>query len=158
MTTVRLATLGDLHTIVEFSNNLIQGALGRAITTQARLAAGVQAVLNNPALKSSYYIAERSGQPVGQAMVTVEWDDWSSGEIWFVRRLYVARQFRRAGVAAELLGQIRRDALAAGAVSFLRANVQLLNDPTRGLLHRLGWRLADQDVFVLDVSSASAGH
>jgi GNAT superfamily N-acetyltransferase len=157
MSAVRLADLGDLHTIVEFSLSLIEGALRRPITTEARLAAGVRAVLTNPALHSRYYLAEQSGQPVGQAMVTAEWDDWSAADIWFIRRLYVTPKVRRTGVAAELLRRIRHDAHAAGAVSFLRANVQEGNEATRGLLHRLGWRLAGQDVFVLDLRGL-AGH
>jgi GNAT superfamily N-acetyltransferase len=157
MTTVRLATLDDLHTIVEFSLSLIEGALRRPITTQARLAAGVRAVLANPALQSCYYLVEQCGQSVGQAMVTVEWDDWSAGDIWFIRRLYITPRARRTGVATELLRRIRDDARTAGAVSFLRANVQVANGPARGLLDCMGWRLADQDVFVLDVQGV-AGH
>jgi GNAT superfamily N-acetyltransferase len=154
---VRLATLDDLHTVVEFSLRLIQGALGRAITTQARLAAGVRAVLTESGHHSRYYLAEQSGRPVGQAMVTAEWDDWSAQDIWFIRRLYITPRARRTGVATELLRRIRDDARTAGAVGFLRANVQVANGPARGLLHCMGWRLADQDVFVLDVQGV-AGH
>lgn len=159
MATIRRAAHEDLATIIRFSREMMQTVFGRTIVVnEERLAAGVREVLDNPALRSWYYIAEESGRPVGQAMVTVEWDDWSARDIWFARRLYVVPEFRRNGVAAALLSRILEDAQATGTAGFLRANVHDENKASLAVIDQLGWTSIGQRVYVRDVSHANGAH
>jgi hypothetical protein len=71
---VRPAIASDLATIARFNTALARETEQRMLDA-AVLQPGIAAVLDDPG-KGRYFIAEESGRPVGQLMVTTEWSDW----------------------------------------------------------------------------------
>ena len=74
---IRRATPADAELIARYNAALAWESEHKTLDA-ATLARGVRAVLADPT-KGFYTLAERGGEPVGQAMVTFEWSDWRDG-------------------------------------------------------------------------------
>lgn len=86
---------------------------------------GVRLALDDPQ-KALYFIAEIAGECAGMLMITHEWSDWRSGDIWWIQSVYVWSGFRRRGVFRALFEHVQRAARDAGAVG-LRLYVDARN-------------------------------
>ena len=142
--TVRDAAPADAPAIAAFNVALAQETEGKRLDRET-LAAGVAAVLADPA-KGRYWVAvDSAGDVVGQVMVTWEWSDWRNGPFWWVQSVYVAPAARGRGVFRALLARVRECADAAGAVG-IRLYVEADNAPARATYARCGFTPAGYDV------------
>ena len=65
------------------------------------------------------YLMEVKGESAGYAVLTIAFSMEFGAMRGFVDDLFVAPSFRRAGLGAEVLGKIERDAMALGAGALL---------------------------------------
>lgn len=137
---IRLATMADLSTIVEF-NRLLAWETEALVLSVEMLTRGVEAALHDPA-KARYFVAEVGGQVVGQLMHTREWSDWRNGDIWWLQSVYVAANSRRIGVFRALVEHLRTEAQASSDVVGLRLYVEEHNDQAAATYDRLGLPVA----------------
>jgi GNAT superfamily N-acetyltransferase len=148
-TAVREATLEDRDRIVEYNRAMARETEDRELDL-ATVRAGVEALLEDPS-RGRYFLAERGGATVGQAMVTYEWSDWRNGRLWWIQSVYVAPVHRRSGVYRTLHEHIGRRARDRGAAG-LRLYVERENVAARRTYERLGMESSDyvmyEDVWV----------
>jgi GNAT superfamily N-acetyltransferase len=150
---IRPATLGDAHAITGFNLRL---ALE---TEQLRLdpklvGAGVEAVLSDPA-RGRYFVAEGTGEIVGQCCVTCEWSDWRNGMFWWLQSVYVAPGWRGTGVFRALFDHVRHRATAEGVIG-LRLYVEKGNLSAKLVYQRAGMHLTHYDMLERMLNRGSA--
>jgi GNAT superfamily N-acetyltransferase len=116
--TLRPATVADVPVIVAFNEALAFESENTRLDPEV-LAVGVQAMFDNPH-RGFYTIAERTGEVVGQIMVTFEWSDWRNGWFWWIQSVYVRDDARRGGVFRALYREIERRATEDPTVIGLR--------------------------------------
>jgi ribosomal protein S18 acetylase RimI-like enzyme len=102
---VRPATRADRRALVT-GNARMAFETEHLVLDEARLAAGVDAVLADPQ-KGFYLVAERRGEVVGHLLVTYEWSDWRSGWWLWIQSVYVFPEARRLGVYRALHEAVR---------------------------------------------------
>lgn len=119
---VRPARLDDAPTIVRFNLALAAETEDKALDPET-LTAGVKRILSDAKL-GRYFVAERSGQVVGQMMVTYEWSDWRNGTIWWIQSVYVDAKARRSGVFTQLYESLETAARAEAGVVGIRLYVE----------------------------------
>jgi len=105
---------------------------------------GVEAVFDEPA-RGRYLVAECAdahGTPAsaGMLMLTHEWSDWRCGDWWWIQSVYVAPDFRRAGVYRALHAHVRALAAATPGVCGLRLYVEKENANAQRTYASLGMR------------------
>ena len=93
---VRRALLADAKIIAEF-NSAIAKETEHLELDRKRLLRGVKALLKDSS-KGFYLLAEVKERVAGQLMITYEWSDWRSATFWWIQSVYVAPEFRNAGV------------------------------------------------------------
>lgn len=98
--TIRRAGPADAEVVAEFNYRLAAESEGKHLD-RAALAAGVRAVLGDPA-KGWYFLVEQDGQILGQLMLTFEWSDWRNGWFWWIQSVYVRADARRQGIFRSL--------------------------------------------------------
>lgn len=136
---IRNALSADLPTIVDFNCRL-------ALETEAKtldrtvVKSGVAAVLSDVS-KGRYFVAESAGQMVGQLMITYEWSDWRNGNIWWLQSVYVAAEYRRAGVFKRLMEHLSEAQAADPEAIGLRLYVDDSNQTAQATYLRLGFEL-----------------
>ncbi len=106
---------------------------------RATLTAGVRAVLTD-ASRGMYFIAEREGRVVGQAMVTFEWSDWRNAWMWWVQSVYVPVEARRQGIYRAIYQHIVEAARSAGDVAGIRLYVMDENHAAQKTYASLGMK------------------
>lgn len=84
---IRAGAPADLEIITDFNQALARETEGLTLDRD-RLRSGVRAGLEDPK-RARYFLAERSGQPLGQLMLTREWSDWRNGWFWWIQSVYV---------------------------------------------------------------------
>ena len=136
-TEIRTAAPGDLERIVAFNRAMARETEGRDLDP-AVLRSGVEALLQDPA-RGVYFLAVRDGRVVGQLLVTTEWSDWRSAEVWWIQSVYVDPGARRGGVYRALHDHVRERAREAGAAG-LRLYVDRDNRSARETYDELGMR------------------
>ena len=134
--TIRRATPADAPVLVAF-NAAIAWETEHKRLDPAVLAAGVGAVLADPA-RGFYTVAERSGEVVGQMMITYEWSDWRNGWFWWIQSVYVAEIARREGVFRALYRAIEQRAAADPSVIGLRLYFESENARAQATYRALG--------------------
>jgi GNAT superfamily N-acetyltransferase len=110
------------------------------------LLAGVRALIENPA-RGIYFVAEETGQVIGQVMITFEWSDWRNGTFWWLQSVYVREEFRQRGVFRSLFEHVRSLAGQESGVCGLRLYVERENDRAKGAYRQLGMTDAGYEVF-----------
>ena len=93
---VRQASLMHLDTIVDFNAAMAKETEGKELN-MGMLRSGVEAVLTRNDL-GFYLVADHSGRPVGQLLITYEWSDWRNAFFWWIQSVYVSPDYRRRGV------------------------------------------------------------
>jgi GNAT superfamily N-acetyltransferase len=106
---IRKAEPCDAIAIAAFNQALARETEGKGLRPEV-IAAGVNAVIHNPAL-GFYLVAETDSQPVAVLMITMEWSDWRNGLFWWIQSVYVAPEHRRQGIYRQLYTHVK--ALAA---------------------------------------------
>src|SRR6266851_1786167 len=103
---IRLAVPADVPIITEFNRLVAEETEGKTLDLVV-LARGVAAGLADP-VKGVYYLAEDSGQAVGQVGLTYEFSDWRDGWFWWIQSVYVRQDHRRRGVFRALYDHVYR--------------------------------------------------
>jgi GNAT superfamily N-acetyltransferase len=132
---IRSATPADLDFIVHCNCALAEESENIQLDA-AVLRAGVLALLDARA-PGRYFIAEREGRPIGQAMITYEWSDWRNRLVWWFQSVYVVPDERRSGVFRGIYAHVRRAAQAEGAGG-LRLYVHTANRRAQAVYAGLG--------------------
>jgi GNAT superfamily N-acetyltransferase len=136
MITLRPATPADAATIAEFNIRLAWESESKSLEP-AVIAAGVAACLADPA-KGFYTLAERSGEVVGQTLITLEWSDWRNGWFWWIQSVYVRQDCRGLGVFRALFEHLHEDAKKRPDVIGLRLYVEAGNEQAQAVYKKLG--------------------
>jgi GNAT superfamily N-acetyltransferase len=152
---IRSASLVDLPTLVDFNTRLAWETEHKRLDADT-IARGVRRALSQPAL-CRYFVAERSGQIVGQAMITIELTDWRDGVLWWLQSVYVAEAHRGGGVFRALFDHIRRLAEADPDVRGLRLYVERENERARRVYEQLGLAPSGHLVYERDWSELGEG-
>jgi GNAT superfamily N-acetyltransferase len=150
--TVRLATLADADTLVDFNCRLAAETEHKELDRDT-VARGVRRALADPA-KARYFVACLDGRPVGQVMHTWEWSDWRNGYFWWLQSVYVVPVHRGRGVFRALFEHLRALAEADPEVVGLRLYVEQENTAAQQVYARLG--LTPTGYLVLESSPLNA--
>ena len=142
---IRRATPADAEVIARYNAALAWESEQKTLDA-AVLLRGVRSVLADPA-KGFYTLAERGGEPVGQAMVTFEWSDWRDGWYWWVQSVYVREDARRGGVFRALFEYIQAQAMADPTVIGLRLYVERDNHRAQQTYRTLG--MSEEPYFLM---------
>lgn len=145
---VRRATLGDLRTLVEFNAAMAQETEGKTLELE-RLRAGVAALLDDDG-RGFYFVAEDSGQVVGQLLITTEWSDWRNAYFWWIQSVYVTPEFRRRGVYRNLHHHVVAESRVQGDVCGLRLYVDRDNSVAQRVYASLEMRQSHYDLWEID--------
>jgi GNAT superfamily N-acetyltransferase len=147
---VREATVEDAAIVAEFNCRLALETENKRLDPQVSLR-GAQLGLRRPEI-CRYFLAEREGQVLGQAMITFEWSDWRAGMFWWLQSVYVHPDFRRGGVFARLFEHIQKLCRNSPDTCGLRLYVEQHNRPALEAYRRLGMRPSGHVVYELDWS------
>ena len=132
----REASSQDIETIVAFqiamAGETEQLRLDREICN-----AGVAAVFRDKSL-GRYFVVEMDGAVAGSALITYEWSDWRSGQVWWIQSVYVVPAARRKGVYAGLYAHLQNLARADAGVRGIRLYVDERNLAAQKVYARLG--------------------
>ncbi len=123
---VREARMNDVAFVVSCNIAMGEETEGKLLDP-ATARAGAASGIADPS-RSLYFIAEMSGERVGQTMVTVEWSDWRDGFFWWIQSVYVDPAFRQRGVFRSLYEHIRGVAKRRDDVCGLRLYAHHDND------------------------------
>jgi ribosomal protein S18 acetylase RimI-like enzyme len=133
---IRPATLSDVDIIAEFNLALAKETENLALNKE-RLMNGILSLLMD-ASKGFYLLAEFSGEPVGQLMITYEWSDWRNGSFWWIQSVFVRPEMRGKGVFTSLFQNIEERAKNSTEVCGLRLYVDHTNRRAQRTYERLG--------------------
>ena len=114
--TIRRAEPRDAEAIARFNIAMALETEGKALDP-AVISAGVEALLDNPAL-GFYLVAAAEAQVVASLMITTEWSDWRNGVFWWVQSVYVKPAFRRRGIYRQMYGAVKEMAQDANVCGF----------------------------------------
>lgn len=136
---IRLATLQDLETIVDFQ-------MAMALETEELelnrdiLRKGVEAPLKD-CTKGVIYVAtegDEAGKVLGSLMITFEWSDWRNGWIWWIESLYVLPDYRKNGVFNCLYEHIKSLVNASYDIKGIRLYVDKRNSRAQKVYEAIG--------------------
>ena len=133
---IRQATPDDHSMIVSYNLALAEETEGKTLP-RALLQAGVQKGLERSDL-CRYFVVERDGQVVAQAMITFELTDWRGGVFWWLQSVYVHPRHRQVGVFRRLYNHIVECAKAEDDVVGLRLYVEDDNVSAQSVYKALG--------------------
>lgn len=146
--TIRLATLADLESIVNFQQLMAEETEGKRLD-QERVTAGVSAALQDP-VKGRYFVAEEGGQVLGSLALTFEWSDWRAGWFWWIQSVFVVAEARRTGIYRALYAAVEAEAKAAGDVCGVRLYVEKDNHGARTTYSNLGMHESHYRLYEID--------
>lgn len=147
-TLIRQATLADIDALAENHRAMAFETENKTLDADTTLR-GTRAVLED-ASKGFYLIAERSGEMVGQLLITFEWSDWRSGTFWWIQSVYVLPLARRTGVYRALHDHVLMEAQKAKDVCGVRLYVEKSNDRAQSTYRAMGMQPAHYDIYEVD--------
>ena len=145
---VRRASLMHLNTIIDFNAAMAKETEGKELNIQL-LRPGVEAVLTSNDL-GFYLVAERTGRPVGQLLITYEWSDWRNAFFWWIQSVYVSPEYRRMGVYKAMHVYAAVEARRQGNVCGLRLYVDKDNRIAQGVYSGLHMRQTHYDMYEIE--------
>jgi GNAT superfamily N-acetyltransferase len=146
--TIRNANVTDAKIIADF-NYLIAAETEHIELDRKRLLCGVKRLLIDDS-KGFYILAEIGGRVAGQLMITYEWSDWRCATFWWIQSVYVAREFRGAGVFKQFYRYIEKRARKNKSVCGLRLYVERGNSRAQQTYEHLGMKKADYNMYEID--------
>jgi GNAT superfamily N-acetyltransferase len=146
---IRNATPTDCTIIVEFNHRLALESENKQLDI-ATLERGVARALVSPEY-CRYFVAESSGQIVGQTMLTYEWSDWRNGVFWWIQSVYVVAPQRGQGVFRALFEHIQNLARQTPEVCGLRLYVEEHNHAALATYEHLGLRPSGHRLYELEI-------
>jgi GNAT superfamily N-acetyltransferase len=148
---IRSATPADAAIIADFNGRLALETEGKRLDPDTALRGARLGLAHSEMCR--YFLAEREGQAIGQAMVTYEWSDWRAGMFWWLQSVYVHPDFRRLGVFRRLFHHVRELAKKSPGTCGLRLYVEQHNRPAIETYGRLGMRPSGHAVYQVEWSS-----
>lgn len=145
---VRLAAFEHLDTIIDFNIAMAQETEGKELDIEL-VRPGVEAVMNRSDL-GFYLIAEHTGRPAGQLMITYEWSDWRNAFFWWIQSVYVKPEFRRQGIYRAMHLYAATEARHKGNVGGLRLYVDKDNTVAQGVYSGLRMRPTHYDMYEIE--------
>ena len=141
----RQATPSDVSVIVDFQVAMARETeeldLDREVCTR-----GVQAVFDDDS-RGRYFLAQSEGTVIASLMITYEWSDWRSGNVWWIQSVYVRPEFRRQGVYAGLYLHVQSLVQSDDSVRGIRLYVDRRNVSAQQVYTRLGMNGDHYQVF-----------
>jgi len=145
---IRKARITDTESIAEYNARLAWETEERRLNLP-RVRKGVAALLRD-SKKGVYFVAEETGQVIGQILITLEWSDWRNGNFWWIQSVYVAEEFRQRGVFRALYAHVYRLARSRKSVCGLRLYVDEHNHRAQEAYERLGMNESNYKFFEVD--------
>ena len=137
-----------LYDIIDFNAEMAKETERKELDIEL-LRLGVEAVLNQSDL-GFYLMAEHSGRPVGQLLVTYEWSDWRNAFFWWIQSVYVLPEYRRMGAYRALHVYATVLARSRGNVCGLRLYVDKENRIAQGVYASLRMRESHYDMYEIE--------
>ena len=144
---IRRAAAADVDVLAEYNIRMARETEDISLDP-ATVRAGVAAALADEA-KGTYFVAEVDDVLVGQLLVTTEWSDWRNGPMWWIQSVYVAPDYRGAGVFRALY-QHTVEAARRRGVPAIRLYVEEGNDAAQSVYRRLGMKPSGYVVYDLE--------
>jgi len=132
---IRKAKLSDVIKIAENNILLAKESEDLDISLNAALS-GVRSVLCDKS-KGFYIVAEDNGNIIGEIMITYEWSDWRSKNMWWIQSAYVKKPFRKKGVFKKLVKEIRKIA-DEKEIDIIRLYVHNKNKTAMSVYEKIG--------------------
>ena len=133
---VREGVLDDAPIIAE--HNLAMAVETESLVLDPDIASnGVRNALINPSLGSTYFVAVKNLEIVGQLMVNQEWVPQRNASAWWIQSVYVRPEHRRNGYYTMLFRHVREMAKSRGAIA-LKLYVDHGNKAAKEAYTRLG--------------------
>ena len=145
---VRHASLMHLDTIIDFNAAMAKETEGKELDIKL-LRRGVEAALTRGDL-GFYLVAEHTGRPAGQLLITYEWSDWRNAFFWWIQSVYVSPEYRRMGVYKALHVYAAVEARRQGNVCGLRLYVDKDNRIAQGAYASLRMRQTHYDMYEIE--------
>ena len=145
---VRHASLMHLDTIIDFNAAMAKETEGKELDIKL-LRRGVEAALTRSDL-GFYLVAEHTGRPAGQLLITYEWSDWRNAFFWWIQSVYVSPEYRRMGVYKALHVYAAVEARRQGNVCGLRLYVDKDNRIAKGAYASLRMRQTHYDMYEIE--------
>ena len=137
MYTARPATAADADTIARYNQAMAQETEHKTLDL-VTLTQGVQRVFDEPA-HGRYLVAEsEAGEVVACLMITYEWSDWRSAQVWWIQSVYVHPAHRRRGIFKRLYQKVRVLGEQTGGVCGYRLYVERDNSRAQKTYEGLG--------------------
>jgi GNAT superfamily N-acetyltransferase len=132
----RDATRDDAPSIIDFQIAMARETeeidLDRDVVTR-----GVHAVFDDPS-RGRYFVVEDEARVVASLMLTFEWSDWRSGNVWWIQSVYVVPEMRGRRVYAGMYEHIRALAEADESIRGIRLYVDRRNTRAQEVYARCG--------------------
>ena len=145
---VRHASLMHLDTIIDFNAAMAKETEDKELDIKL-LRRGVEAALTRSEL-GFYLVAEHTGRPAGQLLITYEWSDWRNAFFWWIQSVYVSPEYRRMGVYKALHVYAAVEARRQGNVCGLRLYVDKDNRIAQGAYASLRMRQTHYDMYEIE--------
>ena len=132
---IRLATINDIEKIAE--NNILLAKESENLDISYNTAVdGVKSILSEKN-KGFYIVAEDNEDLLGELMITYEWSDWRSKNMWWIQSAYVKKSYRRKGVFKKLVNETRKMADKKG-IDIIRLYVHNNNKDAMKVYEKIG--------------------
>ena len=151
---VRRASLLHVDAIIDFNIAMAQETESKFLDAEV-VRPGVEAVFNRNGL-GFYLIAEHTGRPVGQLLITYEWSDWRNSFFWWIQSVYIKPDYRRQGVYRSLHFYAAEVARQEGNVCGLRLYVDKNNTIAQGVYAGLRMHPTNYDMYEIDFDAPPA--
>ena len=148
---VRRASQLDIDNISDFNIAMALETEGKDLDPES-VREGVLAVFNRDDL-GFYVIAECSGLPIGQLLITYEWSDWRNALFWWIQSVYVRPEYRRQGVYKALHYYVSECARQQDEVCGLRLYVDKDNRIAQGVYSGLQMRPTHYDMYEIEFNT-----
>ena len=143
---IRKANINDAETIAENNVKLAYESEGLKISYETTLE-GVKSVLSDPT-KGFYLVAEKDNEIIGELMITFEWSDWRSKNMWWIQSVYVKESWRRKNVFKILVEKTKKIAIE-NDVSIIKLYVHSENKKAITAYNRVGMKKTPYEVYEL---------
>ena len=143
---IRKANINDAEVIAENNVKLAYESEGLKISYETTLE-GVKSVLSDPT-KGFYLVAEKDNEIIGELMITFEWSDWRSKNIWWIQSVYVKESWRRKNVFKILVEKTKKIAIE-NDVSIIKLYVHSENKKAITAYNRVGMKKTPYEVYEL---------
>ena len=105
---VRRATIQDLQSLIEFTNNEAKEAEG-ITKSPKKLETGIKLALEDETKAIYWVLVNGSDVPVGSVSALKEWSDWNSGYYWWIQSMYIDPAYRGKNYMILLLAAVEQE-------------------------------------------------